>query len=301
MRRREFVRLAVAATAIAPIGAAAQSNAPTIGYFSNRSAEAETPVLTAFLDELRKSGFVVGRNVAIEYRFSDGDRDRLPTLATELVGRKVAVLVATEHGAALAAKRATAATPIVFTTGLDPVQAGLVASLSRPGGNATGISLFTSELGPKRLGLLRELVPRPGPIAFLLDPKAPSAALQTEELLRAAQALQQPIVVLESHDGEEVDRAFATMTEKGVVGLLYGASTLFQVLADRLVALAARYRIPAVYEWREFVAAGGLLSYSTDRPEFGRLAGDYVGRILKGAAPPTCRSCNRRASYWQLT
>jgi putative ABC transport system substrate-binding protein len=135
------------------------------------------------------------------------------------------------------------------------------------------------------LGLLRELVPRPGPIAFLLDPKAPSAALQTEELLRAAQALQQPIVLLESNDGEEVDRAFATMTEKGVVGLLYGASTLFQVLADRLVALAARYRIPAVYEWREFVAAGGLLSYSTDRPEFGRLAGDYVGRILKGAAP----------------
>jgi putative ABC transport system substrate-binding protein len=148
---------------------------------------------------------------------------------------------------------------------------------------------------------LRELVPRPGPIAFLIDPKSPSAALPPEELLRAAQALQQPIVVLESHDGEEVDRAFATMTEKGVVGLLYGASTLFQVLADRLVALAARYRIPAVYEWREFVAAGGLLSYSTDRPEFGRLAGDYVGRILKGAAPPTCRSCNRRASYWQLT
>ena len=284
MRRRDLLDLIVAAAAMTPFRAAAQPGLPTIGYFSNRSAEAEAPIRTAFLDELQKSGFVVGRNVAIEYRFAEGNRDRLPVLAAELVGLQVAVLAATEHGAALAAKTATATIPIVFTSGFDPVQAGLVASLSRPGGNATGVALFTSELGPKRLSLLRELLPRAGLIGFLVDPKAPSASLQTKEMETAAQSLGQPILVLATRDKEEVEKAFAMLAERRAAGLLYGASTLFQTIADKVIALAARYQIPALYEWREFVTAGGLMSYSTSRTEIGGQLGNYVGRILKGNA-----------------
>ena len=197
----------------------------------------------------------------------------------------MAVLVATEHGAALVAKTATATLPIVFASGLDPVQAGLVSSLSRPGGNVTGVSLFTSELGPKRLGLLRELLANTGLIGFLFDPRSPSASVQTKEIEAAAQSVGQPILVLAAGDREEVEKAFATLAERRVAGLLYGASTLFQAIADEVIALAARYHIPALYEWREFVTAGGLMSYSTNRSEVGGQLGNYVGRILRGAAP----------------
>jgi putative ABC transport system substrate-binding protein len=286
MRRRDLLCGALAGAALAPFGAAAQSGLPIIGYFSSRSpeTETETTIRAAFLEGLEKAGFVVGRNVAIEYRFSGGRLDRLPSLAAELVRLPATVLVATDGGAAVAAKK-TATIPIVFAVGTDPVQLGLVASLSRPAGNATGVSVFVTELGPKRLGLLRELVPQAGLIAFLVDSRTQSAPMQIREVEAAGQAMGQPILVLQARDDDEIGTAFATMAERQAVGLLYGGPSYFQVIADKLVALAARYHIPAVYEWREFVVTGGLMSYSADRAEIRRLAGEYVGRILKGAAP----------------
>jgi ABC-type uncharacterized transport system substrate-binding protein len=279
--------LSIAAVAAGwPFALRAQQKAmPVIGYFSSRSAEAETPLRTAFLSGLEQAGFVVGRNVAIEYRFADGRPDRMPALVAELVGLPAAVLVGFDPAGAMAAKKATAAIPIVFGSGPDPVQLGLVASLSRPGGNATGVTSFGVEMVPKRLEFLRELVPQAGLIAYLLDPRAPSAPAQIRAVEAAAQAVGQPITILHGQSDDETETAFATMAERQVRGLLFGASTYFQVIADRLVALAARYRIPAVYEWREFVVAGGLMSYNANRGETGRIAGEYVGRILKGAAP----------------
>jgi putative ABC transport system substrate-binding protein len=211
--------------------------------------------------------------------------DRLPSLAAELIGLPAAVLVATGSTAAVAAKKATATIPIVFGVGFDPVQLGLVASFNRPAGNATGASSFGTELNPKRLELLREILPQPGLIAFLVGPQTQVTPVMLREVEAAAQAVGQPILVLQGRNEDEIENAFATMAERQVRGLLCGASTYFQVIADKLIALAARYRIPASYEWREFVAAGGLMSYSASRREAMRLAGDYAGRILKGAAP----------------
>jgi putative ABC transport system substrate-binding protein len=286
MRRRDLLLLAAGGVALRPLSARAQQKAmPVIGYLSSRSPEAETPLRTGFLDALEMAGFVVGRNVAIEYRFAEGRLDRLPALAAELVRLPAAVLVANGTGEADAAKKATATIPIVFGIGADPVQLGLVASLSRPTGNATGLSVFTSQLGPKRLELLREILPQPRLVAALFGPTTVSTRQQIREIEAAAQALGQPILVLEARDDGEVETAFTTMAERQVSGLVYGASTYFQVIADKLVALAAHRRIPALYEWREFVVAGGLMSYSTNRREIARLVGDYVGRILKGAAP----------------
>jgi putative tryptophan/tyrosine transport system substrate-binding protein len=173
----------------------------------------------------------------------------------------------------------------VFTSGFDPVHLGLVASFNRPGGNATGVSLLTTELGPKRLGLLREILPKPGTIAFFVNPNNTLTPFQVQEMQAAAQAVGQPLFVVSVGTEEQVDKAFATMAERNVAAILYGTTLFFQVISQRLVALAARYRIPALYEWREFVTAGGLMSYSTDRNEVGREAGTYAGRILKGEKP----------------
>jgi ABC-type uncharacterized transport system substrate-binding protein len=286
MRRRDALALLGGVAIGWPFAARAQQKAmPVIGYFSSRSAEAETVVRVGFLDGLEKAGFVVGRDVAIEYRFANGNSDRLPSLAAELIGLPAAALVATEPLAALTAKKATATIPIVFGSGSDPVQLGLVASLSRPAGNATGVHTFVTELIPKRLELLRELLPQPGLVAALFGPTSSTTKQQIRDVEAAAQALGQPILVLQARDEVEAETAFATLVERQARGLVYGASTYFQVIADKLVALAARYRIPAVYEWPDFVAAGGLMSYSTNRREFARHAGDYVGRILKGATP----------------
>ena len=285
MRRRKFITLLGGAAAW-PIAARAQQNAmPVIGYFSGRSPDAEAPLRVPFLKALEGSGFAVGRNVAIDYRFAEGRDERLPALAAELVRRQVALLVATDRPSALAAKAATATIPLVFTSGADPVQIGLVASLSRPGGNATGVSLLTTELGPKRLGLVRELLPKPGTIAFMVNANNTATPFQVQEMQAAAQSVGQPLLVVSVGTEEEVDQSFATMAERNVVAILYGATLFFQVISERLVALAARYRIPALYEWREFVTAGGLMSYSTDRNEVGREAGTYAGRILKGEKP----------------
>ena len=285
MRRRQFITLLGGAAAW-PIAARAQQNAmPVIGYFSGRSPDAEAPLRVPFLKALEGSGFAVGRNVAIDYRFAEGRDERLPALAAELVRRQVALLVATDRPSALAAKAATATIPLVFTSGADPVQIGLVASFSRPGGNATGVSLLTTELGPKRLGLVRELLPKPGTIAFMVNANNTATPFQVQEMQAAAQSVGQPLLVVSVGTEEQVDKAFATMAERKVAAILYGTTLFFQVISERLVALAARYRIPALYEWREFVTAGGLMSYSTDRNEVGREAGTYAGRILKGEKP----------------
>ena len=286
MNRREFLSL-IGGTAAAstPIVAAAQLAVPIIGYLSNRSPDAETPLRAPFLEALENAGFVVGRNVTIEYRFAAGQIDRVPSLAAELVGIPVAVLVATGLGEAVAAKKTTVTIPIVFGSGTDPVQAGLVASLSRPAGNATGMHVFVTGLIPKRLELLREVLPQPGLIAALFGPTLTSNQQQISDVETAARALGHPILVLQARNDEEVETAFAMMAKREASGLVYGASTYCQVIADKLVALAARYRIPAVYEWPEFVAAGGLISYSTHRREIGQRIGDYVGRILKGTSP----------------
>ena len=285
MTRRELLALIGGAAALAPIGVAAQPGLPVIGYLSSRSVEAETPGRTAFLDGLAQRGFVVGRNVVIEYRYAEGKLDRLPSPAAELIGLPAALLVATGSPAAVAAKKATATIPIVFSAGGDPVQLGLVASFSRPGGNATGTHSFGVDVIPKRLELLREILPQPGLIAVLVGPQTPTTPAQLRQVEAAAQAVGQPILVLHGRNEDEIEKAFATMAERQVRGLLYAGSEYFQVIADKLIALAARYRIPAVYEWREFVAAGGLMTYSTSRREVMRLAGDYAGRILQGAAP----------------
>jgi putative tryptophan/tyrosine transport system substrate-binding protein len=268
-----------------PLRATAQPGPPVIGYLSSRSAEAETPLRTGFLEGLEQAGFVVGRNVAIEYRYTEGSFDRLPSLAAELIGLPAALLVATGAPAAGAAKKATATIPIVFSSGGDPVASGLVNSLARPGGNATGTHSFGIDIFPKRLELLREILPQPGLIAFLVGPQTQGTPAMLRQVEVAAQAVGQPILVLHGRNEDEIEKAFATMAERQVRGLLYAGSEYFQVIADKLIALAARYRIPASYEWREFVAAGGLMSYSTSRREVMRLAADYAGRILKGAAP----------------
>src|SRR5262244_2772863 len=224
MRRREFITL-IGGAAAWPLGARAQQAAmPVIGYFSGRSPEAEAPIRVPFLKALEGSGFAVERKIAIEYRFAEGQDERLPVLAAELVRRQVAMLVATDRPSALAAKAATATIPIVFTSGSDPVQSGLVASFNRPGDNATGVSLLTTELGPKRLGLLREVLRKPGAIAFVVNPNSNSTPYQIQEMQAAAQVVGQPLLVVSVGTEEEVDKAFAIMAERNVVAILYGAS-----------------------------------------------------------------------------
>jgi putative tryptophan/tyrosine transport system substrate-binding protein len=286
MNRREVI-LALGGTAAWPVAVRAQQppTMPVIGYFSSRSPDAEAPIRVPFLKALEESGFAAGRNVAIEYLFSEGRDEQLPALAAELVRRQVAMLIATDRPSASAARAATATIPIIFTSGVDPVQLGLAASFNRPGGNATGMFMLTTELGPKRLELLREVLPTPGTIAFVVNPNNAATPFQIQEMQAAAQAIGQPLVVVNIGAENQIDQAFATMAERNVAAILYGTTLFFQVISERLVARAARYRIPALYEWREFVTVGGLMSYSTDRNEAGRTAGSYAGRILKGEKP----------------
>jgi putative ABC transport system substrate-binding protein len=233
--------------------------------------------------------------VAIEYRFSEGQDDKVHELALELLALQVAVLVASDRPSALGAKAATSTVPIIFTSGDDPVKIGLVQSLSNPGGNATGIYLFTTQLGPKRLGLLRELLPNARLIAFVVNPDNTSSQLQTTEMQTAATAVGQELLVLQASNEAELERAFETMSHERVAAVLYGTNTLYQVMTERLIALAAQYKMPAFYEWRDAVVAGGLMSYNTNRNEIGRLVGSYAAQILKGKKPadlPSLQSSN---------
>jgi putative tryptophan/tyrosine transport system substrate-binding protein len=286
IQRREFITLLSGAAAAWPIAASAQQDAvPIIGYFSSRSFDAEAAIRLPFLKALEDSGYIVGRNIEIEYRFSEGHDERLAELAAELVRRKVDLLVATDRPSTAAAKSATSTTPIVFTSGGDPVQQGFVESFNRPGGNATGMSLLTIELGPKRFELVRELVSKPGTIAFVVNASSSTTPLQVRQIHAAAHAIGQQLLIVSIASAEEADKAFATMAERNVSAVFYAANLFFQVISKQLIALAARYRIPALYEWREFVTAGGLMSYSTDRNETGQQAGRYAARILKGEKP----------------
>jgi putative tryptophan/tyrosine transport system substrate-binding protein len=284
MRRRELIGV-LGSAALWPLAGRAQGGPPVIGYLSGRSAPAEAPFREPFLKALEEGGFIVGQNVAIEYRHSQGREDQVPELASELVRRQVAILVATNHGSSVAARAATSTIPIVFGVGEDPVKLGLVASLNRPGGNATGTYVFTSRLGAKRLSLIRALLPKPGVVAFVVDPNNRSTAIQLEEMQQAARAIGQPLLVLRVTNEAEAEAAFATMAQQKVSAVQYGASVLFQVINDRLVELAARHRIPASYEWREAAIAGGLMSYNANRTEGARKVGQYVAQILKGAKP----------------
>jgi putative ABC transport system substrate-binding protein len=287
MKRREFITLLGGAAATWPISARGQQiGMPVIGYLASDFPTNSPENTTAFAQGLKDAGFVERQNVAIEYRWAEGRFDRLPALAADLVRRQVAVIAARVGGAALAAKAATSTIPVVFVTGGDPVQMGLVASLSRPGGNLTGASFFTNTLTTKRLELLLELVPRPTIIGMLVNPSGPLAGEDaTNEVMAAAAALGQKLHVLNASTAGEIDSAFATLVQEGAGALLLGNDAFFNIRRDQLALLAARHAIPAIYPLRAYAAAGGLMSYGTDPAVSARQQGVYVGRILKGDRP----------------
>jgi putative ABC transport system substrate-binding protein len=286
MKRRAFIRL-LGAAAVWPMAAQAQQPAmPVIGFLNAQSPDTFAHIAAAFRQGLKETGFVEGQNVAIEYRWAEGQYDRLPALAAELVGRQVKVLVATGgNSSPHAAKMATATIPIVFTTAADAVKDGLVASLNRPGGNLTGVSLFTSVLEAKRLGLLRELVPTAVTIAVLLNPNSLIAETQLKDLQEAARSLGLQLDVLNASSERDIDTAFTTLVQKRAVALAVAADPFFNSRRQQIVALTARPALAAIYEWREFAAAGGLMSYGTSIAGVYRQVGIYAGRILKGEKP----------------
>jgi putative ABC transport system substrate-binding protein len=286
MRRRDFIA-GIAGSAVAwPTAAGAQQPAiPAIGLLQGSSPEVRATWLAAFLSGLDEQGFIEGRTVTIEYRYAAGRYDRLVGIAAELVHHPVAVILAASLPAALAAKQATRAVPVVFVSGADPVLHGLVDSLARPGGNLTGISNHFGAVGGKRLELLHELVPQAGLIGYLLNPSNQNADVHSQEVNAAARAMGQRIEVLLARDRREVEGAFATLVQSGAGALLVGDDPFLAVERDLLVALAARHRVPAIYWARDIVMAGGLLSYGSSPWETYRLAGLYTGRVLKGEKP----------------
>ena len=288
MKRREFITLLGAAAAAAlPLAARAQQAAvPVVGLLTSRAPDDTPQLLAAFRQGLKDNGFVEGQNVAIEYRFAGNQNERLPALAADLVHRQVAVIAATTTPAALAAKAATATIPIVFELGADPVQLGLVPNFNRPGANVTGVTQLNTEVAPKRLELLHELIPTTSLMALLLDPTDPTNAdTQSTSVLSAAQRLGLKVHVLNASSERDFDRVFASVMQLRAGGLVIGAHGFFTARSEQLGALAARHAVPAAYENREFVAAGGLVSYGGGISDAYRLAGVYAARILKGEKP----------------
>jgi putative ABC transport system substrate-binding protein len=267
------------------MAARAQQAMPVIGFLSNATPAALPHLAAAFRQSLGASGYVEGQNLSIEYRWAQGQSDRLPALAADLVDRRVSVIAAQGPAAALAAKAATTTIPVVFTSGEDPVKMGLVASYNRPGGNVTGVAALIEALGAKRLGLLREVVPAATRIAVLLNPTEPAFDTQLKDVQEAARAVGQDIHLLRASSEREIDAAFATAGELRAGAMLVGVSFFYTIRREQLVALAARAALPTIYGQREFISAGGLMSYATDLAEVYRQAGIYTGRILKGAKP----------------
>jgi putative ABC transport system substrate-binding protein len=258
---------------------------PVVGFLQSGSRGGSAHMVAAFQTGLREAGYIEGQNVGVIYRFADGQYDRLPALAAELLQSQVAVLAATGGDpAVLAARAATTTIPIVFTTGADPVALGYVASLHRPGGNVTGVVLFTSSLGAKRIGLLRQLLPNIDAVGVLVNPTYPVAAAQLKDVEAAAASLNVRLIVTNASADRDFEPAFALIQQRAGA-LFVAADPFFNSRRDQIVALAARYAVPAIYEWREYAEAGGLMSYGTSVTDAYRHAGSYVGRILKGEKP----------------
>jgi putative ABC transport system substrate-binding protein len=287
MRRREFITLVGGAAASWPRAARGQQLAmPIVGFLSSRSPEEAAVHTAAFRRGLSETGFVEGQNVAIVYRWAEGHYERLPVLANELVNLRVSVVMSGGGApSALAAKGATATIPIVFVIGDDPVKEGLTASFNRPGGNLTGVSFLTGELGAKRLGLLCELVPNASAVALLLNPNDPAAELQRQDVQAAAQALGRRLLVLHASTEMDFEANFAILTQEQVGALVVENDPFFDSRRDRIMSLAARNAVPAIYHIREFPAAGGLMSYGASLADAYRQVGNYTGRILKGEKP----------------
>jgi putative tryptophan/tyrosine transport system substrate-binding protein len=286
MRRRELITLLGGAAAWPLAARAEQPAMPVVGFMSARSSEDSARVASAFRQGLADAGFIEGQTVKIEYRWANGNYDKLPALAADLVNRKVAVLVGVGGDvSALVAKKATASIPVVFGMGSDPVKAGLVASFNRPGGNATGFTLWTNEMESKRLGLLRELVPAVQLIGILVNPKFPSSVQQLSDLDLAAKGVGQQLFVARANNDAELDAALTSLAQQRVGAVLVTAAPFFDTRPERIVSFAAQNRLPTIYQFRDYAVAGGLISYGPDIVESYREAGVYVGRILKGEKP----------------
>jgi putative tryptophan/tyrosine transport system substrate-binding protein len=286
MRRREFITLLGGAAAAWPLSARAQQPAmPVIGFLNSTSPDLNADFLRAFREGLKETGFVEGENVAIVYRWADGQIDRLPGLAAELARRPVAVLIASGDAASLAAKAATTTIPVVFHVGRDPAMLGLVASLARPGGNLTGVNFFTGELAAKRLEYLHQLVPGAVHVAMLLNPTNPNAKTVVRDVEVAARSMGLQIQVLNAATIGEIEAAFATFVRERSDALFFSGDPVFRFRRIQLALLAAHYRVPAIYALRDYAEAGGLMSYGAGLSDAHRQGGVYVGRILKGAKP----------------
>ena len=287
MKRREFITLLGGAAAAWPLAARAQQpTIPVIGFVNPASAKSYARQLSAFLAGLGETGYVDGHNVVIEYRWAEGRNDRLPAMVADLVHRQVAVIAAQPTAAAVAAKAATTTIPIVFETGADPVKIELVASLSRPGGNVTGVTQLNEEVAPKRLELLHELVPKATIIALLVNPGDPTiAAANSSAVLSAAHTLGLEVRILNASTEREFDEAFAKLSQLRAGGLVIGGGPFLVSRTQQLAALSARYAVPAIHETPEFVTGGGLISYGGSTTDAYHLVGVYTGRILKGEKP----------------
>jgi putative tryptophan/tyrosine transport system substrate-binding protein len=287
MRRREFITVIVGTAVSWPLVAHAQQlNTPLVGFLNVESSNGYRPMAAAFRQGLQETGYVDGQNVAIEYRWAEGQSDRLPAMVADLIHRQVAVIAATSTPAALAAKAATKTIPIVFETGGDPIHLGLVASLNQPGGNLTGVTQLTVGLVPKEMEVLHELLPSAKTVALLVNPADPAIAEdQTSEAMSAAQMLGLELHVLKAGTEEQLDAVFANLSQLRAGGLVIGSEAFFTSHTGLLAALAVRHAVPTIYKGREFVAAGGLVSYGSSVTNSYRLAGVYTGRVLKGENP----------------
>jgi putative tryptophan/tyrosine transport system substrate-binding protein len=285
MKRREFIGL-LGGAAVSPLAARAQQVAtPVIGFLHSGSPKPDVDLVAAFRSGLKEGGYVDEKNVIIEFLWAEGRYDRLPELAADLVRRQVKVIIGGGPPAAVAAKAVTTTIPVVFVSGDDPVKSGLVASLSRPGGNVTGVTIFAGQLAAKQLGLLRELVPKAAVVGVLVNPSNPVSEAVIADVRGAASLTGHRIQIVKAGNEVEIDNAFAAITEFHADALFVGSDPYFYARSNQIVALAARHAVPAIYEFREFAANGGLMSYGASLTDGYRQAGVYAGQILKGAKP----------------